>query len=193
MGIAIFGLNGCGKSTLNHVLCSKIGFYEMDVEDYYFPEQKESRRWALDHSELRPARHKGQLPYEQPCTKAQVEAALLQDMAVHPQFVLSCVQMSWSDTLLHQINLAFFVQAPLNLRLERIQTREEKRFGSRTKPGGDMFEQQRSFRKMAESRDTATVETFAKRLSCPVITLDGTQPIAENVQQMLNALKTQLK
>lgn len=33
-GIAIFGLNGGGKSTLVHALAKQIGYYEMDVEDY---------------------------------------------------------------------------------------------------------------------------------------------------------------
>ena len=37
-GIAIMGLNGCGKSTLAHAIAKRLDFYEMDVEDYYFPE-----------------------------------------------------------------------------------------------------------------------------------------------------------
>ena len=36
-GIAIMGLNGCGKSTLAHTIAKRLDFYEMDVEDYYFP------------------------------------------------------------------------------------------------------------------------------------------------------------
>ena len=47
-GIAIFGLNGGGKSTLAHALAQRMGYYEMDVEDYYFPEQKMSRMSALE-------------------------------------------------------------------------------------------------------------------------------------------------
>lgn len=84
-GIAIIGLNGCGKSTLNHALCKRIGFFEMDVEDYYFPHQQESRRWALEHSSIHPGQ--SQLPYAQPQTREQVSAALLRDMDTHPQFV----------------------------------------------------------------------------------------------------------
>lgn len=192
MGIAIIGLNGCGKSTLNHSLCKATGFYEMDVEDYYFPDQQEGRRWTLEHSRIHQTCHKGYLPYQQPCTKAQVEAALLQDMAAHPQFVLSCVQMNWSSALLNQINLAFWVQAPLELRLHRLQTREEKRFGSRTMPGGDMYEQQQTFRQMAEHRNPADVEESAARLTCPVLILDGTRPVADNIQLMLDAMKKHL-
>ena len=47
-GIAIVGLNGSGKSTIGHALAKELSYYEIDVEDYYFPEQKESRRAALD-------------------------------------------------------------------------------------------------------------------------------------------------
>ena len=37
-GISLFGLNGSGKSTLAHALVKQTGYFEMDVEDYYFPE-----------------------------------------------------------------------------------------------------------------------------------------------------------
>ena len=47
-GIAIVGLNGSGKSTLGHALAKALNLYEIDVEDYYFPEQRESRKAALD-------------------------------------------------------------------------------------------------------------------------------------------------
>ena len=43
-GIAIVGLNGSGKSTLGHALAKALNYYEIDVEDYYFPEQQESRK-----------------------------------------------------------------------------------------------------------------------------------------------------
>ena len=39
-GVLIFGQNGAGKSTLAHALAKKTGYWEMDVEDYYFPSQR---------------------------------------------------------------------------------------------------------------------------------------------------------
>ena len=49
-GIAIMGLNGCGKSTLAHTIAKRLDFYEMDVEDYYFPEQSlEAILYRLSH------------------------------------------------------------------------------------------------------------------------------------------------
>ena len=47
-GIAIVGLNGSGKSTLAHALAKELGFFEIDIEDYYFPAQKSSRQAALE-------------------------------------------------------------------------------------------------------------------------------------------------
>ena len=41
-GISLFGPNGSGKSTLVHALEKRIDYFEMDVEDYYFPEQRKS-------------------------------------------------------------------------------------------------------------------------------------------------------
>ncbi len=46
-GVAILGLNGGGKSTLAHALAKHIGYYELDVEDCYFPEQSSTFAYAL--------------------------------------------------------------------------------------------------------------------------------------------------
>ena len=60
-GIAIMGLNGCGKSTLAHAITKRLDFYEMDVEDYYFPEQKNSRQAVLEQHMMLNVSIKGNL------------------------------------------------------------------------------------------------------------------------------------
>ena len=145
-GIAIFGLNGGGKSTLTHALANQIDCYEMDVEDYYFPEQRESRIWALENNCIFDTEHRDELPFSKPRTKSEVESAILEDIKTHPKFIVSGVTMNWSDEILSRIDIAFWVQTPLEERLKRIQAREEKRFGARVLNGGDMFSQQMEFR-----------------------------------------------
>ena len=81
-GIAIVGLNGSGKSTLGHMLAKETGYHEMDVEDYFFPEQRESRRNALEGTADMTA---GALPFSAPRGKEQVEKALLDDIRLHPE------------------------------------------------------------------------------------------------------------
>ncbi len=184
-GIAIFGHNGAGKSTLTHALAKEIGCFEMDVEDYYFPEQRASRLHHKDPFEG--------LPFAHPRSKSEVQSKILEDMQTHPSFILSGVTMNWSDELLSHIDIAFWVQTPLEERLKRIQTREEKRFGARVLEGGDMFAQQKAFRHFVENRDQNAVEESASRLVCPVILLDGTLSWRHNLEIMMDALKSEGK
>lgn len=188
-GIAIFGLNGGGKSTLAHGLAKQIGWFEMDVEDYYFPEQKESRNSALENKKIINTNHLGKLPFSKPRTKSEVQSAILHDINIHPKFIISGVTMDWCDEILKKIDVAFWIQTPLEERLKRIQSREEKRFGPRVLKGGDMYEQQIDFRKMVENREFKTLEASAKKLACPLIVIDGTLSMEQNLEKVIDVLK----
>ena len=190
MGIAIFGLNGAGKSTLTHALAKELKFYEMDVEDYYFPEQKESRKNALENIATNAADFSEELPYSNSRSKAEVQTALLEDVKAHPDFILAGVNMNWCEEILSRIEFAFWVKAPLEKRLERIQYREQKRFGARALQGGDMHEQQKEFRKVVASREEASLEECVKKLSCPVVILDGTMSINHNIDKIKKLLSS---
>lgn len=187
-GIAIFGLNGGGKSTLAHALATRIGYYEMDVEDYYFPEQKESRRWSLENDDIVETEYLGEIPFSNPRTKSEVQQAIALDMEKHSNFIISGVTMNWNDEILSKLEVAFWIQTPLEIRLKRIQYREEKRFGSRVLPGGDMYEQQLEFRNVVQNRDERKVEESAERLKCPVIVLDGSADIKDNLDKIISTI-----
>lgn len=191
MGIAIFGLNGAGKSTLTHALAKELNYYEMDVEDYYFPEQKESRRNALENIATNAIDFSDELPYSNSRSKAEVQTALLEDVKAHPNFILVGVNMNWCEEILSRIEFAFWVKAPLEKRLERIQYREEKRFGTRALQGGDMYEQQKEFRKVVASREEQSLEECVQKLSCPVVVLDGTLPVEINIKKIKETINSQ--
>lgn len=184
-GIALFGLNGGGKSTLAHALAKQIGYFEIDVEDYYFPEQRKSRKWAMEHDEIMVTEHLGDVPFSTPRTKEEVQDALLKDMQSHQKFIISGVTMNWKEEILSRINIAFWVQTPLEERLKRIKMREEKRFGERVLPDGDMYAQQIEFQKVVGNRDIEKVEESAERLKCPIIVLDGTVSVEENLEKIM--------
>lgn len=185
-GVAIMGLNGSGKSTLAHALAKRTGRFEMDTEDYYFPEQRSSRAWALEHDGAAP--EQSEIPYSSSRTEAEAEAAMLDDIKAHPAFILSGVTMKWCEEIRAQIDVVFLVQAPLEERLRRIRSREEKRFGARALPGGDMFARQEAFRKKVQSRDPKAARENAKELGCPVVVLDGMLPVEENLSKMMDWL-----
>lgn len=90
-GLSFFGLNGSGKSTLAHALAKQTDYFEMDAEDYYFPEQKESRKRAMDPNGLEPL---GTVPFSVSRTKEEVQNALINDFRIHPGFILSSVTMN---------------------------------------------------------------------------------------------------
>lgn len=184
-GISLFGLNGGGKSTLAHALAKQIGYFEIDVEDYYFPEQRKSRKWAMEHDEIMVTEHLGDVPFSTPRTKEEVQDMLLKDMQSHQKFIISGVTMNWKEDILSRIDIAFWVQTPLEERLKRIKMREEKRFGERVFPGGDMYAQQVEFQKVVGNRDIKKVEESAKRLKCPIIVLDGTVSVEENLEKIM--------
>ena len=187
-GIAILGLNGAGKSTLAHALAKRIGYYEMDVEDYYFPEQKTSRRWALENEKIIETEYLGEIPFSSPREKSDVQKKIIQDIERNPQFIISGVTMNWSDEILAKLNVAFVVKTPLEMRIKRIQLREEKRFGNRVLIGGDMYEQQIEFSNVVRNRNEQTVEESVKRLKCPIIVLDGTVDITDNLNKIIGAI-----
>lgn len=188
-GIAIMGLNGCGKSTLAHALSQKLKFYEMDVEDYYFPEQKQSRQAVLDQQYHVQCEYKGELPYSVPRSKAEVQEMLREDIVKHPQFVISGVTMNWEEKILAAIDIAFLLEVPSDERVRRVQQREEVRFGSRVLSGGDMYEQQKEFRDIIANKTNQSVEESAARLQCPKIRLDGTKSVEENIAIIMRTLE----
>ncbi len=188
-GIAIMGLNGCGKSTLAHAICKKLGYYEMDVEDYYFPEQKYSRQAILEDRYDVTCEYMGEIPYSVPRSKKEVQKMIRDDIEKHSQFVISGVTMNWGEDILSAIDVAFILEVPTCERVRRVQQREEIRFGSRVMLAGDMYEQQKEFRRIIAEKSSQTVEESANRLSCKKVKLDGTKSIDENVNIIMKTLE----
>jgi len=191
-GIAIIGLNGSGKSTLGHYLANKLGYYEIDVEDYYFPEQKKSRQNALEERYGENYEYLGEIPYSIARSKKEVEQSIEEDIKSHSKFVICGVTMNWNDSIMSSIKVAFWLKAPTNERVKRVKEREEKRWGERVIEGGDMYEQQLSFRDIISKRDETKVEDSIKNLKCVVIELDGMAPIENNVEIILNYLSNEM-
>jgi len=189
-GIAILGLNGSGKSTLTHALSKQTGYFEMDVEDYYFPQQRESRKWALENNCVIHTDQLDELPFSNPRTKSEVQRAIMENIKTHPRFIISGVTMNWSDEILSRIDIAFWIQTPLEERIKRIQTREERRFGARVLDGGDMFAQQMEFREIVKNRHSKEVEESVTKLDCPVIVIDGTLSVIHNLEKITDNINS---
>ena len=188
-GIAIAGLNGSGKSTLGHALAKELSYYEIDVEDYYFPEQKESRRAALDGEYGDSQDYLGDMPYSVSRTKEEVEEGIAKDIAAHPRYILTGVTINWSEEILSTIKYVFWLKTNTDERVRRVKDREERRWGIRVAEGGDMYEQQLSFRNLIENLTEDKVKDSIGKICCDVIELDGTLPVQKNVEKIINRME----
>ena len=168
MGIQICGLNGCGKSTLGKALAERIGFHFIDNEHLYF-----SRPNADD-------------PYANPKSRTEVERLLREEVSRYPDFVFSAVKGDYGNDLTY--NYVVVIEVPKEIRLQRVRNRSFQKFGNRILMGGDLHEQEEAFFRMVDSRQDAFVENWLQKVSCPIIRVDGTKPIEENVEYICHAI-----
>ncbi len=152
-GIIIFGANGSGKTTLGRELAHNLGFKHIDHEDYAFSESN--------------------IPYANPRLKEEYIDLMLTDIEKYDGFVISSVIGDFGLDIVSRYDLAVFLSAPDELRMERIKQREIERFGNRVLKGGDMYEQQEKFHDFVASRPLSRIEKWAESLTCPVVRVNG--------------------
>ena len=174
--IHIFGASGSGTSTLGRALAEKTGFRFMDTDDYYW------------------------LPAEPMYTlKRPIPerlALMARDLDECSDAVLSGSLAGWGDPLIPRFTLAVRLNTPTPVRMERLQQREYARYGRRILPGGDLFEQSQAFLAWAAQyddglpplRSRALHDLWQQKLSCPLLTLDGTLPLDELAEAVLQKL-----
>ena len=55
--------------------------------------------------------------------------------------------------------------------------------------GGDLYEQEERFFDLVKSRAENTVEKWVQSLNCPIIKIDGTKPIEENIHLIIEQVQ----
>lgn len=164
-GIIIFGANGSGKTTLGRELARILNYKHMDIEDYYF--------------------HKSDVPYSNPRTREECINLILADIEKYRLFVISAVDGDFGDEITSMYDLAIFLNAPSEIRLERVKHRAYEQYGERVCIGGDMYEQELEFYDFVASRSLTPMEQWKKTLACPIVRVDGTKPIEELIRYIL--------
>lgn len=169
-GIMICGLNGAGKSTLGRALAEKLHFYFIDNEDLFFPK--------TDPNYI----------YASPRTREEAEKMLFHEIKAHENFVFAAVKGDYGEAIYPFFQYVILIDAPKDIRLQRIKNRSFQKFGNRMLPGGDLHEQEEGFFEFAKSRSESAVEEWIQLLSCPILRIDGTKPIEENIGFIINQI-----
>lgn len=170
-GILICGLNGSGKSTLGKALAERLQFHFIDNEDLYFP--KTDSRYL----------------YASPRTREEVTELLFHEINLYENFVFASVKGDYGESFYPFLQYAILLNVPKLTRLQRVRDRSFQKFGVRALPGGDLYEREKSFFDLVCSRGESTVEDWVKELACPILRMDGTRPIEENLDNILTALQ----
>ena len=172
MGIIVCGLNGCGKSTLGKALAKQMGYHFIDIENLYFTQP------TID------------TPYANPRSRSEVEKQLMEEVLKHSDFVFSAIKGDYGEELQRFFQYAIVIEVPKEIRTQRVRNRSFQKFGSRMLEGGDLYEAEEQFFAMAEARTETFYEQWLRSLQCPVIRVDGTRPIKENVQFVIHQIVT---
>ena len=170
-GIIMCGLNGVGKSTLGKALAERLRFHFIDNEDLYFP--KTDPRYI----------------YASPRTREEVETLLFHEIRTHENFVFASVKGDYGDAVYPFFQYAILIDVPKDIRMRRVRERAFGKFGDRMLPGGDLYEQEENFLRLVSSRAENMVEEWVKSLSCPAIRVDGTTPIEENIDLIIECIQ----
>ena len=85
-------------------------------------------------------------------------------------------------------NYVVLVEAPKSVRSYRVRNRSLEKFGDRMLRGGDLHEQEEAFFRMVDGRGDDFVMDWVKAVKCPIIRVDGTKPIEENVEFIMREI-----
>lgn len=163
MGLIICGMNGSGKTTLGRALAEHLGWRFIDNEDLYFPK-------------IDPAH-----PYATERTQAEVERLLLEEVCRDDHFVFAAVRGNYGEAVLPYYKVAVLVEVPRDIRLQRVRERSYRKFGARMMPGGDLYESEKRFYDLIAARPEDYATRWLETMEIPLLRVEGTKPVGENV------------
>ena len=169
--ILVCGLNGAGKSTLAKALAERLNLRFVDIEDIYF-----SRQDNPDY------------PYEKSRPYGEVVSLLTDIVNNENDFVLASVTGSFGDEFISHLKCVISIEVPREMRLKRVYDRSYVLFGDKGCEGGAFYEQIKQFHNFCASRDENLVNDWLSTICCPVIRVDGTLPIWDNVNLIAEKL-----
>lgn len=170
--IHVTGASGSGTTTLAKAICARYGHTHLDTDNFF---------WE---------------PIDPPfTTKRPIDCRqkLLMDAVLSAdKCVISGSLAGWGDIFIPMFDLVVYLSTPTPVRLERLRERERQSFGARILPDGDMYGDYLEFLDWAARYDTGGEEirsaqmhrNWLKKISCPVIRLEGIRNVEDNINMI---------
>ncbi|MCL2109544.1 MAG: hypothetical protein FWH20_09415 [Oscillospiraceae bacterium] len=168
--IHIVGASGAGTTTLAQALEQKHGYKWLDTDNFFW------------------------LPTNPPFTNSRPReeriSLMSASIAENPKCAISGSLCDWGDVFIPKFDLVIFIYTPANIRKNRLQKREYKRFGERINKCGDMYDEHKKFIEWAVNYDILKPperckilhEEWLGNLNCPILRLDGTKTVEELIK-----------
>lgn len=138
MKIHILGPSGSGTTTLGQLLAERLDHPFFDNDDFFWEDTE------IPFSKVRP--------------KEGRSALLHKTLEDNSRWIISGAADGWGDLLLEEADLIILLYTDKDVRLKRLRDREEKLFGERIQPGGDMHKNHQDFIDWAGRYDEAGME-----------------------------------
>lgn len=173
MKILIFGASGTGTTTLGRSLAENLGYTFLDVDDYY---------WKPTNP-----------PFQEKIPLAERNKSLEDDYHASANVIISGSLVTWGDFWSTAFDLAIFLWLPPNIRLHRLQKREEDRYGKQLYENKNLKKKSHAFLNWAAQYDDPTFkgrsikqhEDWIKILGGQVLQLRGDLTNEERIAKVL--------
>jgi adenylate kinase family enzyme len=168
--IHIMGASGAGVTSLGRALAGALALPHHDTDDYFW------QPTAPPYQDLRETSERLRLMREMFLPRAG--------------WVLSGSLVNWGDVIIPYFDLVIYVVTSKEVRLHRLRAREATRYGAdAVAPGGWRHKETEEFVEWASqyedgdraSRNLAKHQAWLAALPCPILSLDGAQPLPELV------------
>lgn len=113
---------------------------------------------------------------------------LWNEVRTHENFVFASVKGDYGENIYPFFQYVVLIDVPKDIRIQRVRNRSFQKFGERILTGGDLHEQEEKFFDLIKSRSENTVEDWVQSLKCPVLRIDGTKTIEENVDFIIEQI-----
>lgn len=160
-GIVLVGLNGSGKSTLGKALANSLNLELLEIEDFWFETQ---------------------FDYDNPRPVSEVSDMIMSAIQRSKHgFVITGNIINLSQEILQFVTHIFYLKAPVDIRMSRIEQREIDYWGELSSRN-PRYQEQQNFREFARTRTPELLENWLRTVNLPTIELDGQISIQENVE-----------
>ncbi|SEI92467.1 hypothetical protein SAMN04487995_2574 [Dyadobacter koreensis] len=177
MKIIIFGASGSGTTMLASELAPVIGYRHLDSDEYYW---------------LKTAH-----PFTEKQHPDRRNSAFLEDLGKQDNVLVSGPVFGWDDRFMKIFDLAVFLWIPSEIRLNRLRTREQERYGDLLITDQHYKTKCEEFLNWAagyddpnfKSRSLALHNRWINQLQIPILRIEGDTSVALRIELLMDKIR----